>query len=307
MSQPPAPRDDARQKRLAAALRTNLQRRKARDRSGRDGEADVDRRVVRLIGLPSDSNSSHRRGAAKAPAVIRAALYSDAGNAAAENGLEIGREIVIDDAGDLGLNEDSGDDALIAAAVTSATQAGQLPLCLGGDHWVTAPALIALAALHGPLNVLHFDAHPDLYDELGGNRRSHASPFARALEAGAVARLVQVGIRTLNVHQRAQALRFGVEQVPMRGFSIDAVPVLPSPLYISIDLDGLDPGAAPGVSHPEPGGLTLRELLAVLDRQQATLAGADVVELNPDCDASGVTAIVAAKLVRELAAMPGAA
>jgi len=89
----------------------------------------------------------------------------------------------------------------------------------------------------------------------------------------------------------------------MTGFTPDMVPVLDGPLYISIDLDGIDPAEAPGVAHPEPGGLTVREVLAVLAKQNALIVGADIVELNPARDQNGVTAILAAKLVRELAAL----
>jgi agmatinase len=173
---------------------------------------------------------------------------------------------------------------------------------LGGDHSVTVPIVKVLAVAHGPLEILHFDAHPDLYDDFRGNRRSHASPFARIMEAGLARRLVQVGIRTLNRHQREQAARFGVEIIPMSDFSLGAVPRLHAPFYVSIDLDGFDPAFAPGVSHPEPGGLTVREVLAVIARQSATLVGADIVELNPDRDVNGLTAVLAAKLVKELAA-----
>jgi arginase family enzyme len=121
------------------------------------------------------------------------------------------------------------------------------------------------------------------------------------MEAGIAKRLVQVGIRTLNRHQREQAERFNVEIIPMRDFSAERVSVLEAPLYVSIDLDGLDPAHAPGVSHHEPGGLSVREVLNVLERQRARLAGADVVELNPRRDLHDMTAMVAAKLVRELA------
>jgi arginase len=150
------------------------------------------------------------------------------------------------------------------------------------------------------VDILHFDAHPDLYDDYQGNKRSHASPFARIMEAGLARRLVQVGIRTLERRQRAQVERFGVEIIPMRTFSPYAVPILEGPLYVSIDLDGLDPSVAPGVSHHEPGGLTVRDILNVLHAQRAPLVGADIVELNPDRDINGMTATVAAKLVREL-------
>ncbi len=260
--------------------------------------------AIRLFGLPTDVNSSFERGAAGGPAAIRAALRSDRGNMASELGPEIGTDIAFTDDGDLPLSEHvAHDDAAIRRHVAMLHEDGEIPLALGGDHAVTFPLVEAAAACFGPLNILHIDAHPDLYDDFGGNPRSHASPFARICEAGHAARLVQVGIRTLNRHCAAQADRFGVEIVPMAGFVPEAVPVLSGPLYVSIDLDGLDPSAAPGVAHPEPGGLTMRELLAVLHRQCAPIVGADIVEHHPGRDIGGVTAIVGAKLVRELAAL----
>lgn len=259
--------------------------------------------MIDLIGLPSDVNSSFERGAAQAPAAIRRALWSDRGNLACEDGQEIGIDFELRDRGDLWLNEDAADDAVIADAIRAAIQSGAVPLALGGDHAMTHPVLRGVHAEHGPVTILHFDAHPDLYDDFDSNPRSHASPFARIMEAGLATRLVQVGIRTLNRHCREQAERFGVEIVPMADFTPDQVPVLEGPLYISIDLDGIDPAEAPGVSHPEPGGLTVREVLAVLQRQTAAIVGADIVELNPRFDSNDRTAIVAAKLVRELSAL----
>ena len=258
--------------------------------------------MIDLIGLPSDVNSSFERGAAQAPAAIRRALWSDRGNLACEDGQEVGIDFELLDRGDLWLNEDAADDAVIADAIRAAIQSGAVPLALGGDHAMTHPVLRGVHAEHGPVTILHFDAHPDLYDDFDSNPRSHASPFARIMEAGIATRLVQVGIRTLNRHCREQAERFGVEIVPMADFTPDQVPVLEGPLYISIDLDGIDPSEAPGVSHPEPGGLTVREVLAVLQRQTAAIVGADIVELNPRFDSNDRTAIIAAKLVRELSA-----
>jgi agmatinase len=255
-----------------------------------------------LIGLPTDCNSSFARGPAAAPAAIRAALWSDRGNLAAEDGQEIGHDFLLEDRGDLPLTETPDDDAIIRNAVTESLSAGAMPILLGGDHAVSFPIVQAIAAKHGPVNILHFDAHPDLYDDFEGNPRSHASPFARILEAGLCRRLVQVGIRTLNRHCREQAARFGVEIVPIADFTPGMVPVLDGPLYISLDLDGLDPSEAPGVSHPEPGGLRVREVLSVLHAQTGQIVGADVVELNPRFDANDRTAILAAKLVREIAA-----
>lgn len=258
--------------------------------------------AIRLFGLPTDINSSFERGAAAGPAAIRAALRSERGNLACEAGLEIGSDIALTDDGDLPLTEDTAaDDAAIAGHVALVQSSGEVPLALGGDHAVTYPLVAAAAARHGPVNILHFDAHPDLYADFGGNPRSHASPFARIMEGGHAARLVQVGIRTLTRHCRQQAERFGVEIIPMTGFIHALVPALSGPLYISVDLDGIDPSEAPGVAHPEPGGLTVRELIAVLHAQRAPIVGADIVEHHPGRDIGDVTAIVGAKLVRELA------
>lgn len=258
---------------------------------------------VRLIGLPTDSHSSFLRGAAAAPAAIRAALASDHGNMTAENGVELGVDVLIEDGGDLPLAESADDPAMIRAAIAKATEGGAVPLSLGGDHMVTFPCVAALAELHGPLDILHFDAHPDLYADFGGDPLSHASPFARIMEAGHARRLVQFGIRTLNRHCREQAERFGVEIVEMRHFAPERVPIPDGPLYVSIDLDGFDPAFAPGVSHHEPGGPSVREFLSVLHRVKGPIVGADIVELNPGRDPNGITAILAAKLVKELAAL----
>jgi agmatinase len=207
---------------------------------------------------------------------------------------------VLDDRGDLSLTESDADVETIASAV----RAIEPPfVALGGDHSITYPVLRGVHAARGRLNVLHFDAHPDLYDSFAGNRLSHASPFARVMEDGLAARLVQVGIRAATAHQREQARRFGVETVAMDAFTVEAVPVLEGPLYVTIDLDGLDPAFVPGVAHPEPGGLTVREVLGVLRRMRGPLVGGDVVELNPQRDPLGLTAAVAAKLVKELAAL----
>jgi len=261
-------------------------------------------RSVRLIGVPTDRNSSYLRGPARAPAHIRAALRSDMGNPATELGGELDTDITLLDEGDLPLTESAADDTVIEAAVAGALEAGHRPLLLGGDHSITLPVLRAFARRYPHLSILHFDAHPDLYHELQGNPRSHASPFARIMEEKLAQRLVQVGIRTLNAHQRGQVARFGVEVIGMHAFTPERVPQLSGPLYVSVDLDGLDPAFAPGVSHHEPGGLSVRQLLDVLARLEgADVVGADVVELNPERDLNGMTAVVAAKIAKELAAL----
>ena len=259
-------------------------------------------RVV-MLGAPTDVNSSYRRGPAQGPAMIREVLASDVGNSSTESGAEFGSEIDFSDGGDIPIAENAEDEIRIIAKITEVARTGAVPITIGGDHSITYPIVRALAAIHGPLHILHIDAHPDLYEDFEGNQFSHASPFARIMENALATRLVQVGVRTLNKHQREQANRFGVEIIPMQNFTPHWVPVLEGPLYISIDLDGLDPSYAPGVSHHEPGGLSTREVINVLQRQTGRLIGADVVELNPEYDVSGITAALAAKLVKEIAGL----
>jgi arginase len=221
----------------------------------------------------------------------------------AERGLEIGVDFDIVDHGDAALEETSGDDDRIRDAIGALARAGAAPVALGGDHAVTFPIIEALSAVHGPLDILHIHAHPDLYDELDGNRRSHASPFARIMENGLAKRLVQVGVRTMNAVQRRQAERFCVEVVEMRRSGDWRRPSFAGPLYVSLDLDGLDPAFAPGVSHYEPGGLNPRQVVNWLLELDAVFVGGDIVELNPDRDVQGMTAQVAAKFAREMLAL----
>jgi len=188
----------------------------------------------------------------------------------------------------------------IRTAIGGLIDAGKRPVSLGGDHSITFPIVKAVAKRHPGLTIFHFDAHPDLYDEFEGNRLSHACPFARIMEAGLAKRLVQVGIRTANRHQREQAARFGVEIVEMRGLPAYEKLKADGPVYLTFDMDLLDPAFAPGISHREPGGMTVREAIAHLHAIQGRIVGADVVEFNPVRDVSGMTATVAAKILKEI-------
>jgi agmatinase len=192
--------------------------------------------------------------------------------------------------------------ARIETGIRDLLERGLRPVSLGGDHAVTYPILRAFSRKYPKLSILHFDAHPDLYDEFAGNRLSHACPFARIMEEKLASRLVQVGVRTATRHQREQAARFGVEMIEMRNWTAPLAIHFDTPVYISFDLDGIDPAFAPGVSHPEPGGPTTRQVLEVIHGVDAPIVGADVVELNPSRDPSGITALVGAKLVKEIAA-----
>lgn len=255
---------------------------------------------VALLGLPTDRHSSFLRGPAKGPAAIRAALMSPHAHLTATNGLSM--DEVLRDLGDAPLREDEGDFDRMVEAVAGAFRDGPA-VVLGGDHAVTYPVLAGLAvAGRAPPQIVHIDAHSDLYDDFEGDPLSHASPFARIMERGLAAGLTQLGIRTPNAHLVAQAERFGVKVFSPETHAAGMAALPTGPTYISIDLDGLDPAYAPGVSHHEPGGLTTREVLDVIWTTPGPVIGGDIVELNPDRDLNDMTATLAAKLLKELAA-----
>jgi len=254
-----------------------------------------------LIGVPFDGASSFLRGAAAAPPLIRRELASDAGNGVSEALIDLRAPGGLVDAGDVAFTP-AGDPAVqITDAIARMLTRGDRPISLGGDHSITYPIVRAVRTHWPTLTVLQFDAHPDLYDVFEGDRLSHACPFARIMEGKLADRLVQVGIRAMNPHQRDQADRFRVEVIDMRAWSAGARPVVRGPVYVSVDIDGLDPAFAPGVSHREPGGLTVRDVLGVIQALEGPLVGADVVEYNPSRDVGDLTSHVCAKLVRELA------
>lgn len=255
--------------------------------------------VPTLLGIPFDAHSSYLRGPGDAPPKIREALRCDASNKWSETGVDLGAPGAYEDAGDLVLEETTAF-AAIEAGVGGLIERGKRPVSLGGDHSITFPIVKAFAGKYSGLTIFHFDAHPDLYDEFEGNRMSHACPFARIMEAGLAKRLVQIGIRTINRHQREQAEKFGVEVVEMRGLPAYELLKADGPVYITFDMDVLDPAFAPGISHREPGGMSVREAIAHLHEIRGEIVGADLVEFNPVQDIGGVTAIVAAKVLKEI-------
>jgi arginase len=254
-----------------------------------------------LVGIPYDASSSYRRGAAAAPEEIRRALKSEASNSWSESGVDIGSPDRLGDIGDLDVSDDSHVRENIERGIKDLVAIGHRPLSLGGDHSITYPIIRGFGRLFGQFTLLQIDAHPDLYPSFQGDRYSHACPFARIMEEGLVQRLVQVGIRTMSPEQQASADRFGVEVIDMRSWTSGARPTIPGPVYISLDIDGLDPAFAPGVSHREPGGLTTREVVSLIQSLKGPIVGADVVEFNPSEDLPGMTAPLCAKLVKELA------
>ena len=257
-----------------------------------------------LVGIGTDENSSFAKGAASAPPLIRKALHSGSANLTAENGVSLAKNSRFIDIGDFEIAARKEAFLSIEDKMASILAKGGLPLSLGGDHAITYPIMRAISRQHQSITILHFDAHPDLYDQLDGNRLSHACPFARIMEEHLASRLIQVGIRTLNQHQREQAEKFSVEVHEMSSFDIDNFePDLTGPVYISFDMDALDPAYAPGVSHFEPGGLSVRDVLNIIQKINVPIIGADIVEYNPINDINGMTAMVAAKLIKEIGAM----
>jgi len=255
-----------------------------------------------LIGIRYDENSSFTKGAADAPPQIRAALRSDAWNLTSENGTDLSGDSIFFDAGDIEPVAGSEMSALIENSVHTLIADGLMPISLGGDHSITYPIVRAFARKYKDLSILHFDAHPDIYDNYQGNPHSHASPFARIMEDKLAKRLVQVGIRTFTAHQRDQVRKFGVESIEMRNLIGNVQLEFDTPVYISFDIDALDPAFAPGVSHREPGGLTTRQAIDLIQRLKGQVVGADIVEFNPRMDPLHVTGTVCAKLLKEIAA-----
>jgi agmatinase len=257
---------------------------------------------IALIGIMSDANSSYMSGTAAAPAIIRQALHCESANLCSELGVDLRNNPHFVDIGDRQVASDPESFLAIETHINELIGSGALALVLGGDHAITYPVMRAINHANGPVNILHFDAHPDLYDDFEGNPYSHASPFARIMEKGLAKRLVQVGIRTLNQHQREQVARFGVESHEMKDVDLSSIGRdFDGPVYISCDMDALDPAFAPGVSHHEPGGLSVRDILNIIQRIPNRIVGADIVEYNPDRDINDMTAMVAAKLLKEIA------
>jgi agmatinase len=257
---------------------------------------------IAIIGIPYDINSSFMKGSAEAPPLIRKALFSDSSNLWTEKGIDLGADDVLLDMGDLSLNKTVDPMSIIERSITRLLDDKLLPVALGGDHAITYPIIRAFRNKYKKLGLLHFDAHPDLYNEFQDNRYSHASTFARIMEEKLVDRLIQMGVRTMNGHQRVQAEKFGVEVVDMLNWNDEIQLTFDSPVYISLDMDVLDPAYAPGVSHREPGGLSPRQLISIIHSIKGPVVGADIVEYNPKNDLSETTSMVGAKLLKEIAA-----
>ncbi len=258
--------------------------------------------MIKLIGIPFDANSSYLRGSELAPSKIRLMDSDGSANRFCEQGVEIVEGENYKDLGDMVFTISNAEWVYkkIKQTIQDELIVSDKIICFGGDHSISFPVIEAFTKKYNKLNVLHLDAHADLYDNYENNPFSHASPFARLMEKGILKSLTQVGVRTLNTHQKEQAKKYNVTIIEMKNFNLDFVKTLKEPLYISLDLDVLDPAFAPGISHHEPGGLSTRALISILQSINVSIVGVDIVELNPKRDINNMTAMVAYKLFKEL-------
>ena len=261
-----------------------------------------DYKDVSILGIPFDENSSFVRGTALAPPRIRQAFYSPSTNLFSENLTDLGSIPSLSDLGDLNFGEETDAFSLIESTVHSALKQENRLLSLGGDHSITYPIIKAYSSTFEQLTIIQLDAHPDLYDEFDGNRFSHACPFARIMEEDLAQHLIQIGIRGMNAHQKEQAEQFKVETIDMLAWQGKPSIKTKGPIYLSLDMDVLDPAYAPGVSHPEGGGMSTREVIDIIQNLPGPMVGADLVEYNPNHDPTGITDVAAAKLMKEILA-----
>ena len=276
----------------------------------------VPRAHIAVVGVPFDTGTTYRPGARFGPSAIRQASRLLRPFNPHTGTLPFADHQVVD-AGDIACTPFSSDQAVddIETGMHELLERAPVPIVLGGDHTIALPVLRCLAAQVGePLAVVHFDAHLDTWDTYFGASYTHGTPFRRAYEEGLLRRgqCLHVGVRGplygiedltddsdlgFRVLSTPFVARIGAEQTAEQILSI----VGDAPVYVSIDIDVLDPAFAPGTGTPEPGGLLSRELLAVLRHLRGIrLVGGDVVEVSPPFDSSEVTALAAANVAYDL-------
>jgi len=271
---------------------------------------------VAILGAATDDLVSDRPGTRFGPRAIRAAGCPPGRHLAAGiDAFEVLRVVDFGDAPVLPANPEASH-AAIEAIVGQVLDAGAIPIVLGGDHSIAHPEIRAVAARHGPVGLVHFDAHTDTATDVFGSGRSHGTPMRRLVDEGGLdpARYVQIGLRgywpgeaefawqreqgitSLFMHEVAA---LGIEEVVARAAGI----VGSGPAFLSVDIDVLDPSVAPGTGTPEPGGMSAADLLWAVRSlaRELELVGADLVEVIPTAVGSAdVTALVADRIVREI-------
>jgi agmatinase len=277
-----------------------------RDASGLD---------VALLGIPYDGGTSYRTGARYGPRHVReqSSLIRPWNPVLQVSPFD---KLAVADCGDVDVVPISieGTFAAIERETRALVDGSVIPLAVGGDHSITLPILRALARRHGRLGLVHFDAHPDTWDEYFGSKYFHGTTFRRAVEENLIdgRRVVQIGIRgplygadDFDFHREHGLEPIRIEQVKERGTAwvVERLQRLAGgPVYCSFDIDAVDPAYAPATGTPEVGGLTSFEALSLVRGLRALdLVGADVVEVSPPYDGPGqITSLLAANLLFEL-------
>jgi guanidinobutyrase len=274
-----------------------------------------------FVGVPFDLGTSNRSGARFGPRQVRSESvllrpYNMATRAAPFDSLQVA------DIGDVATNAYNIFDSIdrIEAAYDQIIANGCRPITIGGDHTIAWPILRAMRRKYGPIGVVHVDAHADVNDTMGGEKIAHGTPFRRAVEEGLLdcQRVVQIGLRGTGYHAddfdwcRAQGFRVVQAEecwhrslVPLMKEVVERVGN--GPVYLSFDIDGLDPSFAPGTGTPEIGGLSVHQGLEIIRGLRGLdIVGADLVEISPPYDPHGTTALVGANLAFEmLCVLPG--
>ncbi len=278
---------------------------------------------VAVLGVPMDIGTSWRSGTRFGPKQLRSESamlrpYNLATGAAPFDSLQVA------DIGDLAINTFSLSDSLriIAESYDAILNYDAIPLAIGGDHSITLPILRAMARRHGPVALIHVDAHADVNDEMFGERETHGTVFRRAHEEGLInpSKVYQIGLRGTGygADDFTEAAGWGFQQFPAHelwGRSLSALSgeirrdIGELPTYVTYDIDSLDPAFAPGTGTPEIGGLTTMQALELIRGLRGlNIVGADLVEVSPPYDTSGNTALTGANLLFELlCVLPGVA
>ncbi len=275
---------------------------------------------VAIIGAPFDDAVTHRPGARFGPRAIREAQYTSGSVRSLQLDVDPFEVLTVVDAGDANIVPSwiERSHAMVYRKVREVAETGAIPIILGGDHSITWPAATAVAEVRRPgsIGIVHFDAHADTANDSWGVLASHGTPMRRLIESGAVkgSNFVQVGLRgywppkeTFDWMQE-QGLRWHfMREIEERGADAviaDAIAEAldgPDSVYLSIDIDVIDPGMAPGTGTPEPGGMLTREVLRAIRQIVAAvdLAGMDIVEVSPPYDQAETTAMVANRAALE--------
>ena len=272
-------------------------------------ESPFDEAEIVMFSAPYDGTSSFRPGSRFAGAEIRKNSYGiESYSPYCKQDLY---DMKVFDAGCLDLPINNSDRMLeiVKTQVREIVINDKKPLMIGGEHLVTLGAVHAMVKKFPDLHILHFDAHADLRDEYLGEKYSHATVMRRVWESVGNKRIFQAGIRSGD----AKEFEFATEHTAMGKFDLKKMKNFCSalagkPVYLSLDLDVLDPACFPGTGTPEPGGVSFRDLHeAILSLRDLNIVGGDVVELAPHYDASGVSTMVACKLIREILMVMGQA